>query len=65
MSGTKDAQTATLTLPDGRSTALPIVVGSEDEHAVDIRSLRQDTGYVTLDSGYMNTGATTSAITYL
>lgn len=65
MSATQDAKTATLTLPDGRSTSLPIVVGTEDEHAVDIRSLRQETGYVTLDTGYMNTGATTSAITYL
>jgi citrate synthase len=65
MSATKDAKTATLTLPDGRSTELPIVVGSEAEHAVDIRALRQETGYVTLDTGYMNTGATTSAITYL
>ena len=65
MSATKDAKTATLTLPDGRQTALPVVVGSENEHAVDIRALRQETGYVTLDTGYMNTGATTSAITYL
>ncbi len=65
MTANQDAKTATLTLPDGRSTSLPIVVGTEDEHAVDIRSLRQETGYVTLDTGYMNTGATTSAITYL
>ncbi|HEX4423644.1 MAG TPA: citrate synthase, partial [Kofleriaceae bacterium] len=41
------------------------MVGTEDEHAFDIRSLRQDTGYITLDTGYMNTGSTTSAITYL
>ncbi len=58
-------QTAKLTLPDGRSCNLPVVVGTENEHAVDIRSLRADTGYITLDSGYMNTGATTSAITYI
>src|SRR5262245_55217175 len=57
--------TAKLTLPGGKETALPVIVGSEQEPAVDIRSLRQDTGYVTLDSGYMNTGSTTSAITYL
>src|SRR6478609_8848005 len=56
---------AKLTLPGGKEASLPVVVGSEDEHAVDIRNLRQETGYVTLDSGYMNTGATTSAITYL
>jgi citrate synthase len=58
-------KTAKLILPDGREQSLNVVVGSENEHAIDIRSLRQDTGYVTLDSGYMNTGATTSAITYL
>jgi citrate synthase len=57
--------TAKLVLPGGKEAPLPVVVGTEDEHAVDIRSLRQDTGYITLDSGYMNTGATTSAITYL
>ncbi len=58
-------KTAKLILPDGREQALNVIVGSENEHAIDIRSLRQDTGYITLDSGYMNTGATTSAITYL
>jgi citrate synthase len=59
------SKTAKLILPDGREHTLPVVVGSEDEHAIDIRSLRNDTGYITLDSGYMNTGSTTSAITYL
>ena len=44
---------------------LPVVVGTEGERAIDIRKLRSTTGYVTLDSGYMNTGSTTSAITYL
>ena len=44
---------------------LPVVVGSEDERAVDISKLRAQTGYVTLDEGYVNTGATTSAITFL
>src|SRR5580692_3443383 len=57
--------TAKLVLPDGKETQLPVIVGSEDEHAVDITKLRADTGYITLDSGYMNTGSTTSAITYL
>jgi citrate synthase len=58
-------KTAKLTLADGREHNLPVTVGSENEHAIDIRALRNDTGYVTLDTGYMNTGATTSAITYL
>src|SRR4051812_8762046 len=56
---------AKLTLPGGKEAQLPVVVGTEDEHAIDIKSLRQDTGYITLDSGYMNTGSTTSSITYL
>jgi citrate synthase len=56
---------AKLTLPGGKEATLPVVVGSEDEHAIDIRALRQDSGFITLDSGYMNTGSTTSAITYL
>ncbi len=58
-------QSAKLSLPSGKEVNLPVIVGTEDEHAVDIRTLRADSGYITLDSGYMNTGATTSAITYL
>jgi citrate synthase len=56
---------AKLILPEGKETTLPVIVGTEDEHAIDIRSLRNDTGFITLDSGFMNTGSTTSAITYL
>jgi citrate synthase len=44
---------------------LPIVEGTEQERAVDITKLRSATGYITLDDGYMNTGATKSSITYL
>ncbi|HEX7377316.1 MAG TPA: citrate synthase [Pirellulales bacterium] len=44
---------------------LPIRVGSENERAVDISNLRAQTGLVTLDEGYVNTGATASGITYL
>ena len=57
--------TAKLSLPGGKETSLPVIVGTENEHAVDIRNLRGETGYITLDSGYMNTGSTASAITYL
>jgi citrate synthase len=55
---------ATLTI-DGKSFTLPIVEGSEGDKALDIRSLRKDTGYITLDSGYMNTGSCSSNITFL
>ncbi|WP_128544836.1 citrate synthase [Larkinella soli] len=50
---------------DGKSYQFPVVVGSENEKAVDISNLRDQTGYVTLDKGYKNTGATQSAITFL
>ncbi len=50
---------------DGKIYELPVVVGSENEKAIDISKLRQETGYVTLDTGYKNTGATMSAITFL
>jgi citrate synthase len=50
---------------DGKSYTLPIIVGSENEVAIDISSLRDQSGAITLDLGYKNTGATTSAITYL
>ncbi len=60
--------TAKLTLNiDGNEQTidLPVVVGSEQEVGVDIRALREQTGVVTLDPGYGNTGACTSAITYI
>ncbi|MEX2524171.1 MAG: citrate synthase [Gammaproteobacteria bacterium] len=43
----------------------PVLTGSENEKAIDISDLRAKTGYITLDSGYVNTGATTSGITFL
>jgi citrate synthase len=48
-----------------RSVELPIIRGSEDEAAIDIARLRADSGLITLDPGYMNTGAAQSAITFL
>ncbi|MCI0632962.1 MAG: citrate (Si)-synthase, partial [Actinobacteria bacterium] len=44
---------------------LPIVRGSEDELGVDIAKLRVQTGLITLDYGFVNTGACESAITYI
>jgi len=57
-------KTAKLTI-EGETYSLPIVVGTEGERAIDIRNLRQETGHITLDSGYMNTGSCASGITYL
>ena len=44
---------------------LPVIEGTEGEKAIDISKLRDQTGYVTLDIGYKNTGATKSSITFL
>jgi citrate synthase len=55
---------AKLTIGD-KEVDLPIVVGSEDEMGIDVGKLRGQTGMITLDPGYVNTGSTESAITYL
>lgn len=49
----------------GKETELPLIVGSENELGIDISKLRAETGAVTLDFGYKNTGSTSSNITYL
>ncbi|HWL89430.1 MAG TPA: citrate synthase [Polyangiaceae bacterium] len=43
----------------------PVIVGTENERAIDIANLRAKTGLVTIDPAYMNTASTKSAITYL
>ena len=58
------SHTASIIL-DGKSYELPVITGSEDEKAIDVQNLRSDSGFITLDSGYKNTGATTSEITFL
>ena len=50
---------------DGKEIELPIITGSEDENAIDISKIRSETGLITLDNGFKNTGSTTSNITYL
>jgi citrate synthase len=58
------AETAQLKIGD-KTYDLPVLEGTEGEKAIDISKLRDLTGYVTLDIGYKNTGATKSAITFL
>ena len=55
---------AKLTL-DGKSFDLPVITGSEGEMAIDISRLRQETGLVTLDPGFANTGSCKSSITFM
>lgn len=50
---------------EGKSIELPIVSGTQNEKAVDITKLRSETGFITLDSGFGNTGSVQSSITYI
>src|SRR5882762_2247724 len=49
----------------GKSISLPVVEGSEAEVGLDIAQLRAQTGAITLDPGFGNTGACKSAITFI
>jgi citrate synthase len=50
---------------DGRVFDAPLIVGTEGERGIDIRRLRSDTGLITYDPGYANTGSVQSAITFI
>jgi citrate synthase len=56
--------TAKLVLGD-KTFEMPIVVGTENEQAIDIEKLRSATGHITLDEGYRSTGSCLSNITYI
>ncbi len=49
---------------DGQDYELPIITGTTGQKAIGIHKLHAETGYITLDSGYMNTGSCTSAISF-
>lgn len=50
---------------DGQKYEFPVIVGSENEPAIDIEKLRALTGAITLDPGYKNSGSCKSDITFL
>ncbi|BDD09034.1 citrate synthase [Fulvitalea axinellae] len=50
---------------EGKTYKLPIIEGTEHEKAIDISKLRAESGLITLDSGFKNTGSTASSITFL
>src|SRR5579872_4030515 len=58
------ARTATITIGD-KKVECPLVEGSEKEVGIDIAELRAETGAITLDPGFGNTGACKSAITFI
>ncbi len=57
-------QKATLTI-NNHTFELPVVTGSMNEKALDISGLRKNSGYITLDPGYQNTGSCLSDITFI
>ncbi len=58
------SKVATLEI-EGKKYEFPVTIGTENEVAIDIKSLRSETGAITLDPGYKNTGSCESAITFL
>ena len=60
----KEVDTVKMTYGD-TELELPIIEGSEGERAIDIGRLRKETGLVTIDEGFVNTGSTRSGITFL
>jgi len=58
------ADTATLTI-DGQTYEFPVITGSEGERGIDVSTLRDRTGCITLDDSYSNTGSCTSKITFI
>lgn len=50
---------------DGKKYEFPVIVGTENEVAIDIDKLRGATGAITIDPGYKNSGSCKSEITFL
>lgn len=50
---------------EGNTYEYPVIVGTENEKAIDTRKLRSDSGYITFDEGYANTGSCLSNITFI
>ena len=57
-------ETACITI-DGKTHNYPVIIGTEAEKCIDIRKLRSDSGYITYDDGYANTGSCMSEITFI
>src|SRR5271165_1473494 len=57
-------ETACITI-DGKTHNYPVITGTEAEKCIDIRKLRSDSGYITYDDGYANTGSCMSEITFI
>ena len=58
------SETASITY-NGKTIELPVIVGSENEHGIDIATLRDRTGLITYDDGFGNTGSCKSDVTFI
>ena len=66
MSGNEfDKKEVAILTVGGKTIELPVLKGTEGEKAIDISGLLQETGYITLDPGFKNTGSCKSGITFL
>ena len=61
----KDVEKTAKLVVNDKAYELPIVEGSEGERAIDISTLRRQTGLITLDPGFVNTASCQSAITFV
>ena len=52
----REDERARLILPDGRDISLGVITDTMGHKSLDIASLRKDTGYITYDPGFINTG---------
>jgi citrate synthase len=65
MSDTSESASTVTLRHDGGELDLPVVVGTEGAHGIDIKQVLSKTGMVTLDPGFVNTASCSSAITYI
>lgn len=56
---------ATLTLPEKDPIQIPVITDNVGDKSIDVRNLRRETGYITYDPGFVNTGSCTSSICYI
>jgi citrate synthase len=60
-----DKEFASLILPDRDPIQIPVITDNMGAKSIDIHSLRKETGYITYDPGFVNTGSCTSSICYV
>ena len=62
---TEEKNAAKIILPGGKEYDCSVITDNMGDKSIDITNLRKDTGYITYDPGYVNTGSCTSSICYI